>query len=32
MILIPGVNQSFVGKTPEQAIAATVTFFDRHLK
>ena len=24
MILIPGVNQSFIGKTPEQAVAATV--------
>jgi hypothetical protein len=30
MILIPGVNQSFIGKTPEQAVAATVTFFGRH--
>jgi hypothetical protein len=32
MILIPGVNQSFIGKTPERAVAATVTFFDRHPK
>ena len=39
LILIPGVSHSFIGKTPqetrsatEQAVAATVAFFDRHLK
>lgn len=39
LILIPGVNHSFIGKTPEQtraatvrAIGATFDFFDRQLK
>ena len=39
LIPIPGVSHSFIGKTPqetrsatERAVAATVTFFDRHLK
>jgi len=39
LILIPGVSHSLIGKTPqetraatEQAVAATIAFFDRHLK